>query len=210
MDARNNARPRVSPDGRYIVFVSDRSGTYCIWRMDMDGSHPKQLTYGGNDDAPDCSPDGQWVIYHMYTDKFTLWNVPIEGGKPVPLSNEYAAWPVLSPDGKSIAYTYRPDPASTKQVTALRALDGNSSTRYFDIPTVYVRWSADGSTLTYIKDQGGVSNIWSQAVDGFPAKQVTGFNSDHIFSFDWSRDNKQIAVARGVVNNDVVVIRDLK
>ena len=210
VNAHNNIHPRVSPDSRYVVFASNRTGATCIWRMDIDGSNPKQLTYGGNEDAPDCSADRQWVIYHTYTSKFTLMKVPIEGGTPAPFSDEYAAWPALSPDGKSIAFTYRPEQAGTKEVTAVRPLDGKSPPRHFDIPTVYIRWTADGSALTYVKDRGGVSNIWSQPVDSGPPKQMTDFSSEHIFSFDWSRDNKQLVLARGVVNNDVVLIRNLK
>ena len=40
----SNFLPRVSPDGHYIVFDSDRSGSEQIWRMDSDGNNPKQLT----------------------------------------------------------------------------------------------------------------------------------------------------------------------
>lgn len=39
-----NNFPSVSPDGRFIVFNSDRSGVLCVWRIDIDGSNPKQLT----------------------------------------------------------------------------------------------------------------------------------------------------------------------
>src|SRR5262249_42054311 len=34
----------VTPDGRYILFSSNRSGSYNIWRMDIDGNNQKQLT----------------------------------------------------------------------------------------------------------------------------------------------------------------------
>jgi len=35
-----------------------------IWRVDADGSNPKQLTTGRFDTIPFCSPDGKWVYYH--------------------------------------------------------------------------------------------------------------------------------------------------
>ena len=60
-----NFSPRVSPDGHYIVFNSDRTGSQQIWRMDIDGNNPKQLTDSPlqRDSGLDCSPDGKWVVY---------------------------------------------------------------------------------------------------------------------------------------------------
>ena len=40
----NNDRPRWSNDGK-LFFISDRSGTPQIWRMDADGSNLKQITF---------------------------------------------------------------------------------------------------------------------------------------------------------------------
>jgi Tol biopolymer transport system component len=212
MDARTNWRPAVSHDGRYIVFASDRTGIYRIWRMDIDGGNLKRLTSGRNDGAPECVSDGTAVIYHTYEGQFKLLKVPIDGGTPVQLSKSamYAAWPAVSPDGTTIAFTYRPEQASSKQMVGVMPLEADTPTRLFDIPTVYVRWTRDGSALTYVKDQGGVSNIWSQSVAGGSPKQVTDFQTDRIFSFDWSWNGRQLALARGVVNSDVVLIRDLR
>ena len=45
-NAGNNLLPRVSPDGRQIVFSSDRTGTSHVWKMGIDGSDATQLTNG--------------------------------------------------------------------------------------------------------------------------------------------------------------------
>jgi hypothetical protein len=39
---------------------------------------------------------------------------------------------------------------------------------------------------------------------------LTDFNTGQIFAFDWSRDGKQLAVSRGTINNDVVLISNFK
>jgi len=57
---------------------------------------------------------------------------------------------------------------------------------------------------------GGISNIWSQPIDGSAPRQLTNFKSDLIFAFDLSRDGKQIVLSRGNISNDVVLIADSK
>ena len=63
--AGNNDYPAYSPDGRRIVFISDRTGAEQVWVMDADGSHQSQLTHSGvtDDEVPDWSPDGRRIAY---------------------------------------------------------------------------------------------------------------------------------------------------
>ena len=55
----------VSPDGRRLVFNSERVGWWKVWIADADGSHPVQLTSpaSGADYYPDWSPDGHWIAF---------------------------------------------------------------------------------------------------------------------------------------------------
>ena len=56
--------PEVSPDGRQIVFQSNRSGTWQLWIMNRDGSGLHRLTHGGaNDRTPAWSPDGARIMF---------------------------------------------------------------------------------------------------------------------------------------------------
>ena len=60
--------------------------------------------------------------------------------------------------------------------------------------------------ILYADDRGGAANVWSQPFAGGEPKQLTEFTSDNIYSFDRSRDGRQLAVARGSVSSDVVVM----
>lgn len=51
-DARRNEHPYWSPDGRHLVFESNRSGTLQVWMILADGSNPKQLTQAGQNWGP--------------------------------------------------------------------------------------------------------------------------------------------------------------
>ena len=59
-----NADPVFSPDGRHVYFSSDRSGRWQLWRVNIDGSVPEQLTRDDFDNThPYLSPDGRSVAF---------------------------------------------------------------------------------------------------------------------------------------------------
>jgi Tol biopolymer transport system component len=212
-DAGANSYPSVSPDGRYIVFVSDRTGTPVIWRMNTDGSDLKQLTTDKTY-HPQCSLDSRWVVYESFdSGKWSLWKVSIDGGTPVRMTDKNAEVPALSPDGTQIAYVYADEQANWQRKFAVIPFEGGPPVKTFDVPSTasgIIRWSPNGRALTYVDTRGGVSNIWSQPLDGSPPRQVTDFRADQIFFFDWSRDGKQLAISRGLFTTDVVLISDFK
>ena len=72
------------------------------------------------------------------------------------------------------------------------------------------RWSTDGRAILYSVNANNVSNIWSQRIDGSPAKQITEFKDSLITGFAWSRDGKQLACARGALMRDAVLVTDVK
>ncbi|HWP55320.1 MAG TPA: DPP IV N-terminal domain-containing protein, partial [Pyrinomonadaceae bacterium] len=215
-DVRSNVWPAVSPDGQYLVFSSDRSGTLHLWRADKDGGNAKQLTNGSGEDWPTFSPDGRSVVYTATggADRFTLWKVSIDGGQPVRLTEKLSLQSSVSPDGKQIACGYRPDTRSPWKLV-LFPIDGGQPQQSFEVGAtvelpMVMRWTPDGRAVTYIDTRNGVSNLWLQPVSGGPAKQLTNWTEQQIFSFAWSRDGKRIITARGSRKDDIVLIRDAR
>jgi eukaryotic-like serine/threonine-protein kinase len=207
-----NRYPRVSPDGHYIVFKSDRTGSPQIWRMDSDGNNPKQLTNGPfQESVPDCSPDGKWVVYSKWGPEKGVWKVPMEGGNPIRLNDAEVHDPTISPDGKMIAYSYEDPSANLQHGVAIMAFEGGPPTKRFDIPQpTHFRWAADGHSLLYTKRESGVANIWSRPIAGGTPKQISHFNSERITEFNLSRDGKQLVMTLETAKADVVLIRDLR
>ena len=207
-----NEQPHVSPDGRYIVFVSNRSGRPRVWRMDVDGKHPVELTNDRIDDKPDITPDSRWIVFESnMTGQWRLSRIGIDGGEPVPLMDGIAGEASVSPDGQSIVFYYRAAPAAINQI-AIRPLDGGETRLICDLPAHYgrLRWTPDGRAIAYAGKQNGVGNIWAQPLDGGAPVQLTHWKTDPIFWFDWSRDGKWLAYASGSATSDVVLINAVK
>jgi serine/threonine protein kinase/Tol biopolymer transport system component len=214
-EAGSNHSPVVTPDGRHIVFTSTRSGQRNVWRMNLDGSDPQRLTSSAMDFFPVVSPDGQWIIYStLSSGRPTLWKVPVGGGNAVEIINRHAINPAVSPDGKQIAYlfTEAPDPTYPPNRIGVIAFEGGEALKTFEVQPglggarTILHWSRDGRSLLYTAITNNVSNIWSQPLDGGKPRQLTDFKEHIITAFDWSPDGRQLAVARGVIIRDAVLI----
>jgi Tol biopolymer transport system component len=139
--------------------------------------------------------------------------VSIDGGQPVQLSDVTANMPAISPDGKHIASFYWDERASPTQGVMVIPFAGGQPIKRFNIVPdaingLVLRWSLDGRTLLALNDQ--LSNIWAHPLDGGKPAQLTNFHGDRIFNFAWSNNGQLLALARGRVTDDAVLISDLK
>ena len=212
-----NFSPVATPDGKYIVFNVWREGKRTLWRMNLDGSNPMQLTFGIVDSFPSVTPDSRSVIYVApFDSKPTLWKVSIDGGTPVRIMDHIASLGVPSPDGKMIAYTYPQsyDPTAPPNRLAIMTADGAQTLKTFEVKTSgtalqVINWSPDSKSVVYTVTANNLSNLWSQPIDGGSPKQITHFKDLLITSFAFSPDGKRLACTRGSSIRDVVLIEDV-
>ncbi|HEX4684229.1 MAG TPA: amidohydrolase family protein, partial [Gemmatimonadaceae bacterium] len=70
-----DAMPHYSPDGKSIVFVSDRSQSDNLWIADADGSHIRQLTRENDQrfQSPTFTPDGKYVVVSKGNDLYMYY-----------------------------------------------------------------------------------------------------------------------------------------
>ena len=115
--------PKISPDGKWIAFSGEYSGTRQVYVIPRKGGTPKQLTYyndaaavglpprGGFDHIPlDWTPDSKQILiranrtpYGERSGKYFL--VSVAGGLETPLQIPEGGFGSFSPDGKKIVYT---------------------------------------------------------------------------------------------------------
>ncbi|MGI8499507.1 MAG: amidohydrolase family protein [Gemmatimonadaceae bacterium] len=117
-----DGQPRFSPDGKRILFVSDRSGYENLWLIDPDGKNPRALTKETKSQfvSPTWAPDGRYIVtsrnltgvlgstYDLYLYhkdggnglKLTQLSPPVPGVQPPPSNYMGAAF------GKDSRYVY--------------------------------------------------------------------------------------------------------
>ncbi|MEO8435635.1 MAG: winged helix-turn-helix domain-containing protein [Pyrinomonadaceae bacterium] len=216
---------RVTADGRYMVFHSNRSGTVQIWRANTDGSDLKQLTTVGGNSQPSLSPDGLWVVYTSERDgKSTLWRVPIAGGEATQLIDEPSSFPQVSPDGKHIAFARPSDvgPSEVAQPGVPHRADlrlmiipfaGGEPVKSYLVPKTALlgrgslTWTPDGKAIMY-KDL--IQGLWRQALDEQEPQPVKGFEELRVYNLAWSFDGQTLAYTSGTATREIILIENFR
>lgn len=76
-----------------------------------------------------------------------------------------------------------------------------------DTPSVSeLHWTADSRALLYPSTRRGVSDIWMQALDGTPARQLTNLKLERRLLFDLSRDGKHLVLSRRLWTFDFLLL----
>jgi len=220
----HNENGRVSPDGKFVVFVSYRNRTSRIWRVDIDGSNPRQLTQpfteGSSEIAAQVSPDGKWVAYKTMIQsplprQYGIWKVPSSGGAAVKIadtvqsSNQTAL--LFSPDGKWIAFPHFSS-VDHKKRWGIFSFENGSLRKDLDLAEDCrsISWSHDGKSLIYLSEVGNTRELISQPITGPAPKMILDFGLPDVNFVDWSKDGKKILFVRKTEKRDLVLIEEAK
>jgi Tol biopolymer transport system component len=208
---RPNLRNYISMSScgdRYLVFDSYEDNKLRLLRTDVDGGNTVTLSedvFNSN-----CAPDGKWVLFDS---AHKLYRVPIEGGTPVEIFNsESGTNGVISPDGQWIACGYQEHaPVPTSKIAVIPAAGGAPVNAFVrPIGANKLRWSPDQKSIQYLLTRRGATNVWEQPLAGGPPRPETEFTSGHIFDFAWSRDGKQLLLAKGEETSDVLLVSNFR
>jgi Tol biopolymer transport system component len=207
--------PKLSADGRFLIFMSNRTGQMDVWRADSNGTNTKQLTTNGNVTDSIISPNGEAVFYLVQDSESrieTLWRVSINGENPVKLTNQITRSPRISPDGKTIA-CYISNPEMGAMMLALVSAETGEILKYpatpqnDDIP--FLDWSKDGENLFVVLQRGKPVSFWKIPLSGSQPEQIREWENDAIFRLAISRNGERVFYEVGNQLNSVVQFQSL-
>jgi TolB protein len=210
-EAVEDYRPTASPDGRFLVFLSNRSGAWQLWRSNTDGSDPQQLTFGKDSPrhAKFAANGSRLVFEYFLNNAWRLVQMPVEGGEMTPLTDVAPEYWDVAPDGKTIAYSFS-DAAKNLTRVAVQTLEDKSKTTYLEIaPRDFLLFSPDGKSLLTkppSSTPNSISAIYSFPIAGGEARKVVSNPPENFYWADRSFDGKRLAWVQGKVVSNVVLL----
>ncbi len=176
--------PKISPDGKWIAFSAEYSGSRQIWIMPAEGGAARQLTFynsegvmpprGGFDNVTlDWTPDSKRVLFRGNRTTFgdrngKYFTVSIDGGFEEPLPIVNGGFASFSPDGTQLCFT----PVDREFRTWKRYKGGRATELWTynikkNTSEQITKWTGSdqwptwhGENIFYASDQDTRLNIW--------------------------------------------------
>lgn len=203
--------PISSPDGKRIVFTSNRDGNTNIYTMNIDGSNVVRLTnVQAEEQAPAWSPDGTKILFGSNRDGNTelyVMNADGSGQTRLTFNPTYDGGPArFSPDGKMIAfarstgiigpdfynfniYTMNADGSDVKQLTTDKEYDTGPI------------WSPDGHKIAFVSGREHNFDVFTMNTDGSEQINLTK-TPENDGPMAWMPDGRSLVIT-GEAKNGV-------
>jgi serine/threonine protein kinase len=178
-DSGMSTTPAISPDGKMVVYASDREGnqTLDLWVQQVTGGKPLRLTdHPANDWFPDFSPDGTKIAFRSDRDGGGIYIVDLLGGEARRIADRLTQ-PRFSPDGTLLACIRIPASLETRLCDIYLVPVNGGAPRPFH-PEFYISssnlgatpvWSPDGKSILIRggrDDDPASADWWVLPLDG--------------------------------------------
>ncbi len=191
--------PCWSPDGKRIVFMSDREHSTNLWICAADGSKVRRLLT-----TPDVcympswrrTPGGERIVFGMHGAKPNMASIKPDGSGLEMLGEGHD--PTLSPDGKLITYTGHQVGGVTVFVMNHDGSDKRQIVKDISkVGATFPNWSPDSRQIVYSFPVGDALELFIVNVDGTGNRQLTTFGGNSVCTPSaWSPDGKWISFRR--------------
>ncbi len=188
-----------TPDGREIVFASNRAGSYSLWRIAAVGGKPEPLVAGGdNAYAPSISRQGHLLAYTRLLVNMNIWRTRGPSstgarGSAVKLISSTGGQsnPQFSPDGRKIVFSSGRSGNPEIWICDSEGLNLVQLTSFGGPPVGTPRWSHDGQNIAFDSAKEGHTEIYVIRSGGGAPHRITVGNSGSVRP-SWSRDGRWI------------------
>ncbi|WP_436515517.1 DUF5050 domain-containing protein [Ekhidna sp. To15] len=201
--SRKDSSPMISPDGKMLVFTSERVGWWKIWTMNLNTKEFKQLTRSSSADySPAWSPNGSKIVFTSSRDgNQEIYTMNKDGSNKVNITQSTS--PDLMPSwGKDGFIYYSTRVNGIYQIARIRpdGTDKEMLTNSKDnklMPQI----SNDGEKMLFYGDRNGNMEIYLLDVD---RKEITRLTNNPLMDMRprWSPDNTRIVFERGDKGNN--------
>jgi eukaryotic-like serine/threonine-protein kinase len=199
-----------TPDNRAIMFVSNRSGRFGIYRQALDDDVAQPLVTEGYGREVHVTPDGKWVLYFGNSDNnlgFTaaapVMRVPVSGGRSelVFAAKAYAQISCAKAPSTMCVVDEPSDDHKQAITTAFDPVTGRGPevARHSVDPKQPLGFSAispDGSRIAYTTTFAGP--IYIQSLRGQPTREIEVKSWTSLYNLTWSADATAILVSADV------------
>lgn len=202
-DSNLNASPVWMPDGRSILYVSNREGSREIYQQRLSGGRrpegaPIRLTTGANAHSLTLSADGRHLAYSALVIRSNPWSAPIRASGETPVS---AATPILnenqSVEGVSVSrdgqwLIYDSNKSGNQDIYKLSLAGGQPVQLTTDPGDDFLGvMSPDGREVAFYSIRSGNRDVYLMSSDGRDVRQLTNDPAEEMHP-DWSPDGRQI------------------
>jgi TolB protein len=191
-----NAYPRLSTNGEYLLYQSNRTGKWQLFVLDLVTNKDKRLTLDESESTfPDFSPDGQWAVFVSNRDgNEELYRMRIDGGGVEQLTNDPGRdiHPYFSPDGKQVLFNSTRGNGSL-DVYCLTLADRSVqrlTTAVLD--ETCARFSPDGTSYVMLQNAVGQDDLFVVDVASGQQRNLTNTPAVRDGWPVWSGDGKWI------------------
>ena len=205
----DDRHPWWSPDGKTIVFESNRNGQWDLYSIDSSGANERRLTdHSSNDRNPSWYPDGSGILFESDRNgKAGLYKLEMPGLNVIPiLLEDFDLAPTMariSPNGEQLIFSANLEQDRPNLNLFLSSSQGGKVKQLtFDTTrSLYPSWAPDSKQVVFFSrrdTQGEQDELYTLSIDKpEEAKRLTHYEI-HDFCPHWSADGKRIVFSRSM------------
>jgi len=198
--------------GYSILFVSNRSGSLQVYKMNRDGSNQTQLTTEGDNSSPSFTPDGRILFRSSRDGNSEIYLMNADGSSQTRITDNpaYDGYPMASPDGQTILFQSDRE-NNTMNVFSMNYQGENALnlSNHQDSWNGLASVNPAGNLISFTSDEAGDYEIFLMGADGSNQVSITPHeenNYDDTSSYFSPDGNKIVFVSNRDPHSEIYLM----